>query len=257
MNAFALRAFICHAAFAAAKVISKYANTTAVAHATSSMPGFDDLNLSSLNPQRRVTLEGSQLPSNFWAVIIAPSLLALAGVNFGLLTGADTSRAGMIASDSIWMLALSDIFLFLLILTLLLLAVGIGVAVEREQASIYIAQGWQGANNGVRVTFQNQYQCCGLNTFNDTLAGSPCPCPNQIVTVNGTSCGFTTPCLSALVTAFNNAYTGLAGAGIAFAILMLLGMIFVCYLMTGIRAKNVAKDDTLPKPEDSSNPTTV
>jgi len=135
-------------------------------------------------------------------------------------------------------------FLFLLLFTVLLLAVGIGVYAKREEAGAYIEQGWRGASNDVRVSFQNGFQCCGLFTYNDTLAGSPCPTGN-----------ITQGCDNILISTFNNSYNTMGAVGVAFAILMLIGMCFVCVLMRTIRARAERGDsENLHSGEDSSNP---
>ena len=39
----------------------------------------------------------------------------------------------------------------------------------------YVADAWNLLKNDGRVLFQNQFQCCGGMTYNDTFAGQPCP----------------------------------------------------------------------------------
>jgi len=149
-------------------------------------------------------------------------------------------------------------FLVLMLLTLLLFAVGIGVYVKQEQAGYYISQGWMAANNGVRVSFQNGYSCCGLINFNDSYAGNPCP-STLIPPVNSTATG--SPCLSILVSTFQQSLTSLGGTGIAFAVFMFVIMIAVCYLIRGIQRKarvNIPTDtEQIHAGDDSANPTSV
>jgi len=184
--------------------------------------------------------------------------------NVGPLTGA-TIPVGIIVSGVFIMflsfvgcfgawresrICLGCYFSFLFVFTIILLAVGIGVDNQRSEASWYIQQGWMDSNNGVRVSFQNAYGCCGLNTWNDTLAGQPCP-SNPVPKFN-------TTCLSLLVTSFNNSFTTLGGVGVSFAVLMLVGMTIVCCLMRGIRRKAKVlgpnDSDTIHTGEDSAAP---
>jgi len=138
-------------------------------------------------------------------------------------------------------------FLFLLLLTILLFAVGLAVYSYKEQAGAYMQQGWISAPNSVRVTFQNQLQCCGLIQFNDTNAGRPCP---TLLQLNQTTL-VPLPCLPILTTLFANSMQTVGGTGVAFAVIMFLGMVFVCVLMRGIRQKGLREQEMA---EDTTNP---
>jgi len=133
--------------------------------------------------------------------------------------------------------ALGCYFFFLMLLTLLLFAVGLGVYSERSQASNYIQEGWVLASNGVRVSLQNYYGCCGLST-NQSLAGFPCPPNNQTLP----------QCLSILTDAFYNNFTPMAGSAVAFAVLMFVSMVFVCFLIRGIKKKQVGATTSSDNP---------
>jgi len=183
-------------------------------------------------------------------------------------------------------------FFFLLLFTVILLAVGIGVYSQQQQAGWYITQGWTSANNDIRVSFQNAFYCCGLNSFNN-LNGIPCPsctasplnatctpCGTLVFanTTNGTgvctlstsssgnctlcplapvcnSCTNQPSCYQPLVNAFNNSFQTMGAVGVALAVIMLVGMIFVCVLIRGIRAKSEKADvENLHTGDDSANP---
>jgi len=148
--------------------------------------------------------------------------------------------------ESRWFLGIY--FLCLMLLTILLFAVGLAVYSKREEAGAYMREGWTLAPNDVRVSFQNQLHCCGLITPNDTLAGTPCP---NVILPNGTD--FAT-CLPLMADLFRDSMQQLGGVAVAFAVLMFLGMIFVCVLMRGIRqksakeAENQVDDTAMPGP---------
>jgi len=136
-------------------------------------------------------------------------------------------------------------FFFLMVLTILLFAVGLAVYSKREEAGAYMYDGWVLAPQDVRISFQNQLGCCGLVTFNDTLAGLPCPIALQL----NSSTGNYAACLPLMTSLFRDSMQQLGGVAVAFAVLMFLGMIFVCVLMRGIRQKSAKEaentvDDT-------------
>jgi len=135
-------------------------------------------------------------------------------------------------------------FFFLLLLTILLFAVGLGVYSKREEAAYYMSQGWMAAPNDVRVSFQNALGCCGLEFYitNYTYMGYPCP-PLSMSVLN-ISTNLAVPCLSQLTDLFTSSMTTLGGTGVAFAVIMFLGMIFVCVLMKGIRQKSLREQES-------------
>jgi len=131
------------------------------------------------------------------------------------------------------------------------------VSQKKSQATWLVEQGWLSSSNDVRVSFENAFSCCGLYSFNDTVAdpNSPIgfsplaglPCPTGLT--NNTSGG----CMPLLVQAFNSNYTTLSNFGIAVAVLMLIWMVVVCVLMRGIRAK-AERGESMHAGDDSSNP---
>jgi hypothetical protein len=127
-------------------------------------------------------------------------------------------------------------FLFLLLLTLVLFFVGIAVYVERNNASTYITQGWQTATPALRSSLQSIFQCCGC-------------CTSQYVQSNDTAypCNIPQPsaqqgCLPVFVSYFQSYYVTAGGCGIAFAVIMFVGMLIVCFLMQGIKQKRAEQD---------------
>jgi hypothetical protein len=84
-----------------------------------------------------------------------------------------------------WILIIYAIVLFLLLVAEL--ALGVAIFLQRDHASEYVSEAWGSLPNPVRVRVQNQFDCCGLLTFNDTLAGLPCPSTSF---VNSTSAAF-------------------------------------------------------------------
>jgi len=135
-------------------------------------------------------------------------------------------------------------FFLLMVLTILLFAVGLAVYSKREQAGVYMIDGWVSASNDVRMSFQNQLQCCGLLSFNDSNAGVPCP---SEIKVNATD-GSKVACLPLMTSLFRDSMQQLGGVAVAFAVFMFLGMVFVCVLMRGIRQKS-AKEYENPTEE--------
>jgi len=133
-------------------------------------------------------------------------------------------------------LALGIYFIFLLLLTIILFIVGISVYVKKDQSEYYIREGWYSADDDIRRTLQGVLDCCGLERFNDTGLG----CPDSMGSNPDPA---TTPtCLSIMVGIFRDDF-GTAGAcGMAFSIIMLACVVFVCYLMSGIKRKQEEQD---------------
>jgi len=144
-------------------------------------------------------------------------------------------------------------FFFLLMLTILLFAVGLGVYSKREEAAYYMRDGWVSAPNDVRVSFQNALSCCGLEydslAKNLTYMGFPCPQPPN-VKIDPTT-NLPTACLGELTNLFSSSMQTVGGTGVAFAVIMFLGMIFVCVLMRGIRQKSIREQEAV---EDTTGP---
>jgi hypothetical protein len=130
-------------------------------------------------------------------------------------------------------------FVFLLLFTIILFAVGIAVYVKKNDSASLITTAWNGSPPDVRQSLSAYVGCCGLLVFNDSL-------PDYYKCPDGFNDRSTTPaCLGKMVDIFNSSFTTAGACGIAFSIIMLAGLVFVCYLMSGIRRKqeetNIAK----------------
>jgi len=136
-------------------------------------------------------------------------------------------------------------FVVLAVLTIILFAVGIAVYVEQNNAATYIDSGWRGANRDFKISLQIAFNCCGLKNYNDSdaLGSQPCPGfpwgttppPSQVGTID-------VGCEPALISAFTSSMTTAGGCGIGFAVVMMVGMAFVCFLMDGIKKKRLEQD---------------
>ncbi len=127
-------------------------------------------------------------------------------------------------------------FIFLLIFTIILFAVGIAVYVKKNDSASLIIEAWNDSPPDVRQSLSAYVGCCGLNKFNDSL-------PNYYQCVPPFNVRSNTPaCLPMMVDIFNHSFTTAGACGIAFSVIMLAGLVFVCYLMTGIRRKQNEND---------------
>jgi hypothetical protein len=211
----------------------------------------------------KVTLIGANILFLIFSIVLMAVGTVASNQSVGPLSGTEIPTGIVVLGVFILILSLigclgawkeSRIFLgcyffFLLLLTILLFAVGLAVYSKREQAGAYMLDGWTLAPNNVRVTFQKQLKCCGLLTFNDSLAGIPCP---DEVLVNATD-GSQVACLPLMTNLFRDSMQQLGGVAVAFAVLMFLGMVFVCVLMRGIRQKS-AKDAENPVDDTTTGP---
>lgn len=118
-------------------------------------------------------------------------------------------------------------FVFLLIFTIILFAVGIAVYVERDNASSILTSAWNSASTDVQSTIQSTLSCCGLTAVPANYTG----CPSDDAEA------LTRACLPVMVDLWESSFTTAGACGIAFSVIMLAGLIFICYLMTGIKRK--------------------
>jgi len=150
-------------------------------------------------------------------------------------------------------------FFFLALMTFLLLVVGIAVYAKQNQAASYMTQGWMLADSSFRATLQNAFSCCGLNSFNETgTAVLPCPSSSYAYDqYNNLMWG--RYCLPIIQSDFQSSFNTVGSTGIAFAFLMIVGLVFVCCLIRGIRQKSLKNDlDQLHTGDDSAaSPTAV
>lgn len=138
-------------------------------------------------------------------------------------------------------------FFFLCLFTFLLLVVGLAVYVKRNEAGYYMSEGWKAADRDIRWGLQWSFSCCGLYEWNDTYAALPCPA-DVISNVS---------CLPTLESQFSSSFYTLGSAAIAFAVLMVFSVFFVCCLMRGIKNKSLQADLAQLHPEDSSTTSAV
>jgi len=133
-----------------------------------------------------------------------------------------------------WRFGLAVYFVFVALFAVILIGVGIAVYVKKDQANFYITQGWLAASNDVKIGLQAAFQCCGLNAFNDSDAGAPCPSSIPVGTQG-------LPCLNLMSSEFASSFNTAGACGIAFSILMIISLFFIGFLMKGIRVTKYAK----------------
>lgn len=158
------------------------------------------------------------------------------------------SLLGFISAYKEYRIGLGIYFIFVSIFTIILLAVGIAVYVKRNDASYYLSQGWIASctlttstapayncsTSAVVLNVQNALSCCGLSSSNDmftanSTTGYQCPQANA------------QPCLPLMTSTFTNNFSTAGGVGIAFAIIMLVSLLFIGLLMRGIRITRNAR----------------
>jgi len=201
----------------------------------------------------KVTLIGANVLFLIFSIVLMSVGTVASGGSIGGLSGTEIPTGIVVLGAFILILSLlgclgawkeSRIFLgcyffFLLVLTILLFAVGLAVYSKREQAGAYMFDGWNFASPETRKTFQENLKCCGLVTFNDSYAYLPCP---QNISINATD-GTQVSCLPVMTNLFRDSMQQLGGVAVAFAVLMFLGMVFVCVLMRGIRQKSAKESE--------------
>lgn len=153
------------------------------------------------------------------------------------------SLLGFVSAYKEYRIGLGIYFIFVSLFTVILLAVGIAVYVKKGDASYYLSQGWLATCNQTGdaantltynctasttvQTVQNSLSCCGLNTLH-VYAGANCPLTK-------------TPCLGLMTSTFTNNFGTAGGVGIAFAVIMIVSLLFIGLLMRGIRITRNAR----------------
>jgi len=162
-----------------------------------------------------------------------------------IVIGAFLLLMAIIGGLSAWFeirLGLGIYFILLLLLSIVLIAVGIAVFVEKNNASVYINNGWKNAGVGLRTSLQNSFSCCGLNSWGDSWSAdystctppdTTCNCPTSSLAKNNGGTGVA--CGPVLQNAFYNNFNTAGICGIVFSVVMFLTLFFICYLMIGIR----------------------
>jgi len=110
--------------------------------------------------------------------------------------------------------------------------IGIYIAAKSNgQTSDLIRSGWNYSSNGARIDLENAYQCCGLNTPDDS-PGYPCP--------NITAVGTLPACMPLFVASFQKNFQAIGAMGIVIG-----AFLAFCLLLTGVWLKLI--NDKLPK----------
>jgi len=154
-------------------------------------------------------------------------------------------------------------FIFLLLFVIILGSIGIAVHVKKDNAPQYIEEGWCSALEDADTSLilqdvQSHFLCCGLQSFNDSLASGipgednfvPAACPQNMQRKNphyvpcpaGLTKAIGQPCMPILESTFEHSYVTAGACAIAFAVIMAVFMVFVCVLMSGIKEKRHMED---------------
>jgi hypothetical protein len=161
---------------------------------------------------------------------------------------------GAVSAWKEWRVGLGMYFVLLALLAIITISIGIAVYVKKDDANNVIAQGWTRASLDTKITLQNAFNCCGGVQFNTSIIGdpklidpslidAPQPCPmtsrTGYVFKDGDNVPIGTACVGVMADDFAALYKTAGSCGIAFSVLMLVALAFICYLMSGIRAKGM------------------
>jgi len=153
-----------------------------------------------------------------------------------IVVGAFLLVLSFVGAFSAWKeirLGLGLYFFFISIITVILFAVGIAVYVKRNQAGMYITQGWQAADQDMKGSLQAAFFCCGLLIFNGTNDGPyTWPCGPDM---KPTETLPTEPCHDLMLQSFQDNFYTAGSCGIGFSVVMIVSLAFTAYLMVGIR----------------------
>lgn len=108
----------------------------------------------------------------------------------------------------------------LVILIICQLAVAGVLLADRGSLEEYLKEQWAKASVAVKKEVQDDFECCGLNSYND--ANITCPRTASEA------------CLPLLETEINNRVSLLGGLGIFFAVMELFGVLFALVLRAGV-----------------------
>jgi len=148
-----------------------------------------------------------------------------------LCLGVFTLMVAVLGASASWKESAVGLLIYLVILLLIsitLFSVGIAIAVSANNSvSNSIISGWNWSSPSVKIQLETSFACCGLMTPPLNLT-SDCPPPSVVtIPVNQT-------CLPLFVRAFQSNSATIGGCGIAFAILMITGIILVIQLLRRI-----------------------
>jgi len=119
----------------------------------------------------------TELAGTTWAAFVIVLGICILGIGIIGLVGAKYQNR----------VVLFIYFAVIIILFILTLSAGAWVLSLKGQESSLITTAWNAAPSNVRLAAQGAYSCCGLASYNDTLAALPCPA------------AATAPCLPILV----------------------------------------------------------
>ena len=141
---------------------------------------------------------------------------------------------GMAIKSRLLLLTYAVLFVCLLICQIV---IGGMLYSTRNDASTSILNSWPNASNDLKVSLQNQYNCCGLLSFNFS-AGNPCP-------INATQ-----TCFSSLIDAYNSAYSTVGTFLIVFFFVECFAILTAVYFIKKIRnlrqSKQVDNGELMP-----------
>jgi preprotein translocase subunit SecG len=123
-------------------------------------------------------------------------------------------------------------FIILFIMVVLLLGVGGAVLAKKKDARNMISDGWQDASTDLKCEVQQYFRCCGLNEPNNFDVPTCCADPNNA------AIKYPTGCIDPMVDTFNARFEQAGGAALAFAIIMLVGLVIIIILMQRIKSKS-------------------
>lgn len=124
--------------------------------------------------------------------------------------------------------------LILIVIIIVQVVIASIILADSSKANKWLTNGWKDSENDVRVDVQNQFKCCGLETFNDTYAGAPCP-TNLVESV---------PCLDKLKDEIKSRLNILGAIGLAFGLFQLFGVVFACCLKSSIEKQQKEEAET-------------
>jgi FtsH-binding integral membrane protein len=153
-----------------------------------------------------------------------------------IVVGAFLIVSSLIGVFSAWKeirIGLLVFFVLMLIWSIILISLGIAVYVEKDNASTLLAKAWVKAPQDLRADIQAGLVCCGRygNSTCGDINDCAFPCPNNTETVG---------CVPILADALKDNLVTAGNCGIAFSVIMVAGLIFICFLMRGIQSKNYA-----------------
>jgi len=120
----------------------------------------------------------------------------------------------------------------LVMLVLILCQVGIAamVVTHGNDVTKLVQDKWDDLSSPDQLALEQQFDCCGLNSFNDTRAALPCPA------------GSDDGCVDKLKSDLRRELLGVGGATLAFAIIEVVGVLCACLLACRIKDAGEAED---------------